>query len=322
MTVLKAEIHCHIEGAASPAIVRRLGAQNGIDLAGLFNAAGGYSWHDFASFLVAYGKASSVFRTREDFRELAYDYYTSIAAEGAIYGEIFIAPDIAADIGLSYDDYVGGLAEGIVDAEAATGIVGRMIVVGIRHLGPDKVRAAAERTVANPHPLVTGFGMAGDETVYHPRDFAPAFDIARAAGLGVTAHAGELAGPQSVKDALDYLGVRRIGHGVRSVEDPALVRRIADEGIVLELCPGSNVALGLYPDVAHHPFRRLMEAGVRVTINSDDPPYFDSSLGKEYDDLARDQTIDDAQLTQATRTAIEAAFVDEATRARLLARLG
>ncbi len=320
MTVLKAELHCHIEGAAAPALTRRLAERHGIDLGDLFDD-GGYRWHDFQSFLDAYGRASSVFRTRDDFRALALDYFTSIAAEGAIYGEVFVAPDIAADAGLGYDDYVGGLAEGIAAAEATTGIVGRMIVIAVRHLGPQRAIAMAETVAANPHPLVTGFGLAGDETVYTPRDFAPAFRIAHEAGLGLTAHAGELAGPESVAAALDHLGVRRIGHGVRAIEEPALVQRIVDEGIVLELCPSSNVALKLYPDIAHHPFRQLMEAGVRVTINSDDPPYFHTSLGGEYDALAREQGLDAAALSAATRTAIEAAFVDEATRARLLQRL-
>lgn len=153
------------------------------------------------------------------------------------------------------------------------------------------------------------------------RDFADAFRIAREAGLGLTAHAGELAGPQSVRDALDHFGVRRIGHGVRAIEDPALVERLVEEDIVLELCPGSNVALGLYPSIAQHPFRRLMEAGVRVTINSDDPPYFHTTLGREYDELARVQGLGRGALLAATRTAIEAAFVDEATRTRLLARV-
>lgn len=322
VTVLKAELHCHIEGAAAPALTRRLAARHGIDLGDLFDEAGGYRWHDFASFLDAYGRVSSVFRTRDDFRELALDYFTSLAAEGAIYGEIFVAPDIAADGGVPYDDYVGGLGEGIAAAQTASGIVGRMIVIGIRHLGPERVRAMAEKAACHPHPLVTGFGLAGDETMFHPRDFASAFRIAAAAGLGLTAHAGELAGPDSVKAALDHLGVKRIGHGVRSIEDAALVKRIVDEQIVLELCPSSNVALKLYPDIAHHPFRRLMEAGVRVTINSDDPPYFHTSLGGEYAALAREQGLDQAALTAATRTAIEAAFVDEATRARLLARVG
>jgi adenosine deaminase len=321
MTVAKAELHCHIEGAAAPALVRRLAARHGIDLGDLFDD-GAYRWHDFASFLDAYGRASSVFRTRDDFRALALDHFTSIAVQGAIYGEVFVAPDIAADTGLGYDDYVDGLGEGIQAAEAATGIVGRMIVIAVRHLGPERAVAMAETVATRAHPLVAGFGLAGDETAYTPRDFAPAFRIAAAAGLGLTAHAGELAGAESVKAALDHLGVRRLGHGVRAIEDPALVQRIVDEGIVLELCPSSNVALKLYPDIAHHPFRRLMEAGCRVTINSDDPPYFHTSLGGEYDALAREQGLDEAALSAATLTAIEAAFVDEATRARLTERLG
>ena len=318
--VAKAELHCHIEGAAAPALVRRLAAKHGIDLGDIIDD-GGYRWRDFASFLDAYGRVSSVFRTRDDFRALALDHFAALAAQGAIYGEVFVAPDIAADGGVSYDDYVGGLGEGIAAAEAATGIVGRMIVIGVRHLGPARVHAMAETAAANAHRLVTGFGLAGDETMHHPRDFAAAFAMAREAGLGLTAHAGELAGPESVRAALDHLGVKRIGHGVRAVEDPALVQRLAAERIVLELCPSSNVALKLYPDIAHHPFRRLMEAGVRVTINSDDPPYFHTTLAGEYDALAREQDLDDAALTAATRTAIEAAFVDEATRERLLARL-
>lgn len=318
-TLPKAELHCHIEGAAPPALVRRLADRHGIDLADVLDEAGGYAWHDFASFLVAYGRVSSVFRSAEDFRDLARDYFLSIAAEGAIYGEIFIVPDIAADNGVSADDYVAGLSDGMAEAEAETGIIGRMILTGIRHLGPARVRALVER--AAHHPRITGFGLAGDETMHHPRDFADAFRIAREAGLGLTAHAGELAGPQSVRDALDHFGVRRIGHGVRAIEDPALVERLVEEEIVLELCPGSNVALGLYPSIAQHPFRRLMEAGVRVTINSDDPPYFHTTLGHEYAELARVQGLGRGALLAATRTAIEAAFVDEATRTRLLARV-
>lgn len=321
MTTLlpKAELHCHIEGAAAPSLVRRLARRHDIDLTGLFDAKGGYAWHDFASFLLAYGQASSVFRSAEDFHDLALDYFTSIANEGAIYGEIFIAPDIAGANGVSYDDYVDGLDSGIAEAERTTGIVGRMILTSIRHLGPHGVRALAER--AAPHPRITGFGLAGDETLHHPRDFADAFAIAREAGLGLTAHAGELAGPESVSAVLDHFSVTRIGHGVRAIEDPALVDRLAAEGIVLELCPSSNVALGLYPDIARHPYRRLMEAGVRVTINSDDPPFFHTTLGNEYRALAEAQQLDSAALLAATRTAIESAFVDEATRTSLLARL-
>ncbi|MCX5520860.1 adenosine deaminase [Kaistia defluvii] len=317
----KAELHCHVEGAASPDLVRKVGARHKVDLAGLFDAKGDFAWHDFTSFLNAYDRAAAVFRTPEDYRDLTFSYFSSLAAEGAIYGEVFISSDHALASGLSYRDYVEGLAQGIRDAEAATGIVGRMIATGVRHYGPDRILAAAETVANEPHPLVTGFGVAGDERMHHPRDFADAFRIAGEAGLGLTVHAGEFGGPQSVRDALDHLGVSRIGHGVRAIEDAGLVQRIVEEGIVLELCPGSNVALGLYPDVASHPFRKLGDAGVRVTVSSDDPPYFGSSIGAEYDWLSRDLGLSDGALVATTRTSLEAAFVDEPTRARLLARL-
>ncbi len=317
-----AELHCHIEGAAPPDLVRRLAERDGVDLAGLFDDAGDYRWHDFPSFLVAYDRAARLFSTPEDYRDLAYSYFTGLAAGGAIYGEIFISPDHALAAGLSYADYRDGLAAGISDAAAETGIVGRMIVVGIRHLGADKVAEAARLAVTQPHPLVTGFGMAGEERVGHPADFAEAFAIARDGGLGLTVHAGELAGPESVQAALDHLPVTRLGHGVRAIEDADLVRRIADAGIVLELCPGSNVALQIYPDFAAHPFRRLRDAGCRVTLNSDDPPFFWTSLPDEYRQIGEAQALGETDLAAVTRTAIEAAFVDEPTRAALLARLG
>jgi len=317
----KVELHCHIEGAARPDLVRRVAARHGIDLEGLFDEAGRYRWHDFTSFIRAYDRAAGVFRTEEDFRDLAFDHFSSIAAEGALYGEIFVSPDHAAASGLSWRAYAGGLAAGIADASGATGIEGRMIAIGVRHHGAESVLAAARLVAAEPHPLVTGFGLAGDERMFHPSDFAPAFAVAAEAGLGLTVHAGELDGPESVRAALDHLPVTRIGHGVRAIEDPDLVRRIADERIVLELCPLSNVALGLYPDIARHPARQLMEAGVRVTASSDDPPYFGSSIGREYEALAREQDFSDSELVALGRTAIDAAFVDAPTRARLAARL-
>jgi adenosine deaminase len=162
-----------------------------------------------------------------------------------------------------------------------------MIATGLRHEGPDGVERAARYIVANPHPLVTGFGMAGDERMHQPKDFAKAFDIARDAGLAITVHAGELVGAQSVRGALDHLKPARIGHGVRAIEDPALVDRLAGEGVVLEVCPGSNIAIGVFPSYEAHPFPKLRDAGVRVTLSSDDPPFFHTSLAREYETRAR-----------------------------------
>ncbi|OCW58063.1 adenosine deaminase [Hoeflea olei] len=318
--VRKAELHCHIEGAASPELVRAQARKYGADVSG-FISGDRYVWSDFTDFLGAYDGAAALFRSEEDYALLAQTYLEGIAEEGAIYAEIFVSPDHAAAAGLSPVAYFDGLAAGIGAAKASTGIECRMIVVGVRHLGAERVEAAARLAASRPHPLISGFGMAGEERFGTPGDFARAFDIAREAGLGITIHAGELAGPESVRGALDHIRPARIGHGVRAIEDEALVRRLAESGVVLEVCPGSNLALGLYPDIASHPFDRLRVAGVRVTLSSDDPPHFGTSVGREYRMAAEAWGYDRAALTAITRTALQAAFIDEDTRAFLLGQL-
>ncbi|WP_319772685.1 adenosine deaminase [Breoghania sp.] len=318
---LTAELHCHIEGAAPPQLVRRLAIRRGVNTEGLFNANGSYAWSDFTSFLSAYDRAAAVFREPEDYAALAHAHYAGAAREGMIYGEVFISPDHAASAGLSFATYVEGIAAGMEQARDETGVEGRMIVVGVRHLGREAVTRAAKAMIAHPHPLVTGFGLAGDERQGMATDFAHAFAMAREAGYGLTAHAGEFGGPESVRDVLDHLRVTRIGHGVRAVEDVDLMRRLAEEKVVLEVCPGSNIALGLYPDRATHPVGRLRRAGIPVTINSDDPPFFATTLARDYDETALAQHWDAAAVTDLTRTALRAAFCDEETRVRLLARL-
>lgn len=318
--VPKAEIHCHIEGAALPELVFAQAARYGQDVSSFLHPRTGYVWHDFTSFLKAYDGAAALFRTPEDYALLAETYLLSLAADGAIYSEFFISTDHARQAGLSAAGYVSGLAEGIARAREATGIEARMIATGLRHMGPQAVEAAAELAVKLAHPLITGFGMAGEERMHHPRDFARAFDIAREAGLGITVHAGELAGWESVEAALDHLRPSRIGHGVRAIEKPALVERIAREGIVLEVCPVSNVTLNLFPDFASHPFPALEKAGCRVTLSSDDPPHFHTSLRREYEVAADAWGYDEPALLSFTRTAVEAAFIDGETRAALLER--
>jgi len=319
--VAKAELHCHIEGAAHPELVLRQAKKYNTDGSGIISPQGEYFWTDFTDFLRAYDLAASLFRTREDYALLATHYLTSLAAEGAIYSEFFVSTDHAIGAGTDPAEYLEGLADGIKSAKATTGIEGRMVAIGLRHSGPAAVLETAHWIAANPHPLVTGFGMAGDERVRHAVDFAPAFEVARKAGLGITVHAGELCGAESVRDALDHIRPERIGHGVRAIEDPNLVERIAASGVVLEICPVSNICMKVFPSFKAHPFRRLQEAGCRVTLNSDDPPHFQTSIGREYEIARREFGYSERELAGFTRTAIEAAFVDEETRARLLERI-
>ncbi len=255
----KVELHLHLEGAAPPAFIRRLAAEKRIDLDGVFTADGGYAWTDFAEFLRTYEAACAVLRTPDDFRRLTAAVLEASAADGVIYTEIFLAPDLCGggDPG-AWPDYLAAIVEG---AAAVPAVTTRFIATAIRHFGPDRAIAAARTTAAHPHPWLTGFGMGGEERFGDPADFAPAFAIAGEAGLGLTVHAGEIRGPESVAAALDALPVSRIGHGVRAIEDPDLVARLADRGIVLETNPGSNLALGLYPDWPSHPVARLRAAG-------------------------------------------------------------
>ncbi len=318
--VLKAELHCHIEGAAAPELVIQQARKYGQSVEPYIRD-GSFVWHDFTSFLAAYDFAADLFRSEEDYARLAEHYLTSLARDGTIYSEFFTSPDHAVRAGLSPKAYTDALGEGMVRAKAKTGIESRMIVTGVRHVGIESIEAAARFAATCGHPLVTGFGVAGDERIGAMEDYVRAFEIAREAGLGITVHAGEFGGPESVRDALDHIRPSRIGHGVRAIEDPDLVRRIADAGVVLEVCPVSNIELKVFPSFADHPFAALRKAGCKVTLNSDDPPYFWTTLKREYEVAAEHFGLTGKDLAAITRTAIEAAFVDRKTRAALLARL-
>jgi adenosine deaminase len=310
--VPKAELHVHLEGTATPDLVRRLAARNGVKLPEerLFNPDGSFHWKDFLHFLESYDLAASAIRTGADYRDVTYEYLAACAAEGAVYVELIASLDHGRHVGLDDAEHLAGIAQGIDDAQRDHGITGRIISSIVRNFGVADCEDVARRTVALDHPYVVGFNMAGDEANFPASDYARAFAIAHEAGLGCSVHAGEHAGPESIRAALQLPGVVRISHGVRAVEDPDLVAELADRGIVLEVCPTSNVVLGVFPTYEDHPLGRLRAAGVPVTLGSDDPPYFGTTIGREYE-LAHERlgcTLDD--LRQITETALNAAFSD------------
>jgi len=315
----KVALHLHLEGAAPPALSRALAARKGVEAAGLFDAGGGYAWAGFGGFLAAYDRVAALYRTAQDDAALAEAVLRACAAEGVIYAEVFLSPDHAGPE--RWDEHLAAVSAGAEAAEDATGIVARFIPLCVRHLGPEAARRAATLAARAAHPRVVGFGMAGDERCFAAADFAPAFAIAREAGLGLTAHAGEFGGPDSVRAALDALGVARVGHGVRAVEDAALLDRLAAQGVMLEVCPGANIALGLYPDRAAHPLGALRAAGVRVSLSTDDPPFFHTDMTREYAAAAAACGWDRATMRAITADALAAAFCDDALKARLSARL-
>ncbi len=316
----KIDLHCHFEGTATPSLIRRLARRNDINLPdGLFNDHGGFAWTNFIEFLNVYDLASTCIRTRLDYRDVMYDYLKSCAAEGAVYVEIFSSPDHAAATGMSYTDHVEGMAQGIDDAERDFGIIARIIVTCVRHLGPKCALDVANAMVSDPHVYVVGFGMGGDENQFEVADFLPAFERVSNSGLPTTIHAGEVNGPHSVASALDILPVSRIGHGVRAAEDLKLLERIAKTGQTLEICTGSNLALGLY-DLDSHPINTILQAGCRVALGSDDPPYFGTSIGAEYDRAQNHFGLGSHGIARINQHALAAAFCDEATRQKLRSR--
>lgn len=315
----KAELHCHIEGSAHPQLILAQAAKYNVDPSHYVDSKKGYLWTDFTSFLQAYDFAASLFKSPEDYIELTLTYYRKLHKQNCIYGELFVSPDHATRIGCSYKTLIDAIACGMYKAKSETGIEGRIIVVGVRHADVSSVEDSAKLAVGNPHPLVTGFGMAGDERFKTQKVFSKAFEIARDAGLHTTVHAGEFCGPQSVIDALDALKVERIGHGVRAIEDDNLVTRLSEEKIPLEICVGSNIALNVYKNLQAHPLLKLKEAGCVVTLNSDDPPHFHSSLEDEYE-LAYQTGFDYNDLLQCTINSVKAAFVDKETQKKLLAK--
>ena len=318
----KLELHLHLEGAAPPAFIRGLAAEKHVDISGVFDERGHYSYTDFWHFLKVYEAATSVLQTPEDYRRLTLAVLEESAAHGVIYTESFISPDFCGGRDLAaWRDYLAAIEDAAAEAEAKMGITMRAIVTPIRHFGPEKAREVAICAAETAGRFVTGFGIAGDEKVLEPKDYLWSFDCAREAGLGITAHAGEWRGPEHIRATLAALNPSRIGHGVRAIEDLALVDELAERGTVLEVCPGSNIALGLYPDWRKHPIGQLFDRGVKVTVSTDDPPFFHTTMSREWDRLAEALDWDQGVFDTLNRIALDAAFCGAETKDKIAKKL-
>ncbi len=319
----KIELHLHLEGGAPPAFIRGLAAEKSVDLSQIFNPDGSYSYRDFWHFLSVYEAATSVLTSPEDFARLTRAVLEESASHGVIYSETFLSPDFCGggDLG-AWREYLAAMEEAADEAERDLGITLRGVITCIRHFGPEKSKPIAVCAAETKGRFIRGFGIAGDEKVGKPADYTWAFDCAREAGLHLTAHAGEWGGAQSVRDALDAFKPARIGHGVEAISDPALVDHLAETGVVLEVCPGSNVFLGVFPSWAEHPIETLRARGVKVTVSTDDPPFFHTTMTAEYENLARTFDWDEGIIAEITDTALAAAFCDEDTRAAIRKQLG
>jgi aminodeoxyfutalosine deaminase len=287
--VPKAELHVHLEGSIQPATLLTLAQRNGVQLPvqTVEEMQRWFTFRNFSHFVEIYFAISRCLKTAEDYELIAYEFGTNMARQRVRYAEVtFSASTHCFSLGVPFETFFTGLNRGRLRAQAEFGVEMRWIFDIVRDI-PDEAlnRKRAEYTVAvaleGMNDGVVALGLGGAEVGHPPEQFATCFEKARERGLHSIPHAGETVGPASVWGAIQALGAERIGHGVRSVEDAALIAYLKVHGIPLEVCPTSNICLGVYADISNHPFTHLHAAGIPVTVNSDDPPLFNTTLNRE-----------------------------------------
>jgi adenosine deaminase len=315
----KVDLHTHLEGSIRPSTLLELARRNGVTLpaadeAGLQEF---YRFRDFPHFVRVYVAVTSCLRTVDDYRLIAYEFGCDCARQNIRYAEVTFSIEMNTRLaGLPWQDILDGLNAGREQARAEWGVDWRWVFDIVRDL-PETQLTVLEIALAARERGVAALGLGGSESGFPPALFVEAFERARQAGLPRVPHAGEIEGPASVQGAIDLLHADRIGHGVRSIEDPALVEILRQRQIPLEICPTSNIRLGVYADYAAHPLRRLWEAGVLVTVNSDDPPMFGADLNHEYAVLVDHFGFTADELEQTSLNGLHASLLPASEKTRL-----
>jgi adenosine deaminase len=323
----KAELHIHIEGSLEPELIFLLAARNGVSLAydSVESLRAAYAFSDLQSFLDIYYAGASVLLHEDDFHDMAMDYFRRAAADHVVHAELFFDPQTHTERGVPIEVVINGLVRACETAEAEFGITSLLILCFLRHLSEE----AAFDTLAQALPSIekhrerlVGVGLDSSEQGHPPEKFARVFARCRELGLRLVAHAGEEGPPAYIWSALDVLKVERIDHGVRCVEDPSLVARLAAERVPLTVCPLSNVKLRVFDTLAQHNLARLLELGLCVTVNSDDPAYFGGYVNQNYTETFEAlPALTAADAYTLARNSFEASFATAAQKARWIGLL-
>lgn len=324
MTLKKAELHVHLEGTITPALAEKLAIRNNLTLPQGLVAPDGASYlsKDFLDFLNVYDTLAAVIKAPEDYYDITFDYLKSTALHGGIYVEMMYSPDHAEhSSGIPSAEHLIAIQQAINDAKQQFDIVGRIIITAVRHFGAEAAERVARQAHTAHFPCVTGFGLGGDEAKFPPKLFRKAYAIAADAGLDCTVHAGEFAAAEGMMEAMKYLPIKRIGHGVNAIHSPETIAMLKDKDIALELCPTSNIFLGLFKNMQEHPFPQFYETGIKVSINSDDPPFMSTTLAQEYQRVQEAYNYSDDTMNKITTMAIESAFVEQKTKDALLKKI-
>ncbi len=300
----KIHLHCHLEGTLRQQTFLELAARDGIETQA---PAQVYRFVDFAAFLRTFMSVCRALRTPDDYARLAREFVTDAQAQNVVYGEIFVSPSVWKYFHPELDvrEALAAISRELRRAKRATYA---LILDVTRNFGPQSAMGTVELAMECRDLDVVGIGLGGDEARFAAEPFAGVFALARAQGLHAVAHAGEAAGAQSVRAAVEVLGAERIGHGVRALEDPALVELLAERGIALEVCPTSNFLTGAVDAERPHPLFALHEAGVRIVIDADDPALFETSIESEYRYVAQIAGL--SAMRGFVRNAVEASFAN------------
>jgi len=318
----KAELHLHIEGSLEPEMMFALAQRNGVALPwdSVEATRAAYAFSDLQSFLDLYYAGAAALLHERDFHELAMAYFARAHEDGVVHAELFFDPQTHTARGVAFDTVLDGLERACEEARERWGISSRLILCFLRHLS--EAEGFATLAQALPHiARIHGVGLDSSEKGHPPAKFERLFARCRELGLHVVAHAGEEGPPAYIVEALDLLQVERIDHGVRAAEDAALLERLAREQVPLTVCPLSNIKLCVFPQLEAHNLKQLLDAGLKVTINSDDPAYFGGYIGQNYLETAQALRLSRAELKRIARNSLEASFVPESLRAPWLARL-
>ncbi|MCA9799244.1 MAG: adenosine deaminase [Cyanobacteria bacterium HKST-UBA04] len=321
-TLPKTELHLHIEGTLMPEMMFALARKNGVALpyASVAEVAAAYAFDDLQSFLNLYYEGMAVLQHRQDFYDLTMAYLQRMADEAVVHVEIFFDPQAHTRRGVSFETVIGGITDALKDGQARLGISYRLIMCFLRDLG--EAEALATWQAAQPFlALIDGVGLDSAEVGHPPEAFQAVYQMALDAGLKTVAHAGEEGPPEYIWNALNDLKVSRIDHGVRALEDPELVAHLVHTQVPLTVCPLSNIKLRVFDDMGQHNLKSLLEAGVCVTINSDDPAYFGGYLVENFVQTADALGLSDAQVVQLVKNGFVASDLPDAEKAGYLQRI-
>ena len=322
LTLPKAELHLHIEGTFEPEMIFAMAERNGVRLPypSVEALREAYNFSDLQSFLNLYYAGMEALRVEQDYCDLTTAYLRRVKAQGVRHVEIFFDPQAHTKRGIPFEVVVDGISRALADGRRDLNVTSNLILCFLRDLSAESAMATLESALPFAD-RIAAVGLDSAEVGNPPSKFQAVFDRARAHGLRTVAHAGEEGGPEYVWEALDLLKVSRVDHGVRSLEDPALVARLRDERMPLTVCPFSNVRLRVVPTLEAHPLKRMLDAGLMVTCNSDDPAYFGGYVGDNFVGTAAALGLSDAELVTMARNSFEASFLDDATKARYLAEV-